>query len=98
MNAYVEEYGADEFFQEESVEIASITDLSSNTGKIVASLSPEEISEQEEIAVYYVTLRRDESQIEEKAFVLGKEHDGWKILRISTPTFSVAALKSALDA
>lgn len=93
MRDYVREFGQDNFFREESVQITKITELSAETGKISAGLSPSEMSDYKNILVYYVEMYVDDSQKEYKTFILVCEYEEWKILRVSTPD-----LKTIVDA
>lgn len=84
MNEYLDDFGQNDFFREESVEIMRLTKLSTDTGILSAGLSPTEISNYENIIVYYAELSID-GNMEYKAFVLVNEDGEWKILRVSTP-------------
>ena len=84
MNEYLYEFGQNDFFREKSVEVMQLAKLSTDTGILSAGLSPTEISNYENIIVYYAELLIDRN-MEHKAFVLVKEDDKWKILRVSTP-------------
>ena len=89
MLEYVNEFGTEEFFREESIEITNLTALSTDTGRKSAGLSQDELSEYENIVVYYAELIIDDTQKEYKTFILVDEDGGWKILRVSTPDLRV---------
>lgn len=93
MYEYVSEFGQKDFFHEEDIEITNIRELSTNTGKRSAGLSIDEVSAYEDLAVYYAEMSVNGSQKEYKTFILVKENNKWKILRVSTP--DLQAISSA---
>lgn len=87
MMDFVNSYGKNDFFLEESVDINRITRLSEDTGIQSASLSVEELEKFEDIQVYYVEMCVDKADISNKVFVLAEEEGFWKIYRVSVPDF-----------
>lgn len=98
MDSYINDFGTDEFFKEESVELKNATLLSDEVGKYSAAISDNEIAGYDDIAVYYVEMVIDakagtndlaENGYAYRDFVIVKEDGAWKILRISSPNLKI---------
>lgn len=98
MESYINDFGTDDFFKEESVELKNVTLLSEQVGKSSASISSNEVSEYDGLAVYYVEMVIDakagtnelvENGYAYRDFVIVQEDEAWKILRVSSPNLKM---------
>lgn len=98
MNKYIKEIGPNNFFKEESIALINLTRLSNNIGEKSANISNEENKKYKDTVVYYAEeniqfkqdngLRTDDildSGYNYRNYVIVREGDQWKLLRVSSP-------------
>ncbi len=97
MEAFIEQNGNTDFFKESNIEIKNLKKLSDEVGKESANLTDDEYTKYNDIAVYYTeentTVKDDNDLVNTdtlsngytyKDYVIVKENNEWKILRVST--------------
>jgi len=102
MKSYIENNGEANFFKESNIQLSNITRLSDQVGKSSANISNEEIEKYSNIVVYYVEMNtkvkngngiNDDDILDNgytyRDFVIVKENDDWKIMRVSSPNLGI---------
>jgi len=102
MRCYIDDWGENDFFQEDAIEIKNVSQLSDDVGKISSAIFDDEVSEYSDIIVYYVEMNINAQKSTNRCvqngtvyrnFVIVNENGEWKILRISSPN-----LKTIIEA
>ena len=102
MKSYIENNGEANFFKESNIQLSNITRLSDQVGKSSANISNKEIEKYSNIVVYYVEMNtkvkngngiNDDDILDNgytyRDFVIVKENDEWKIMRVSSPDLGI---------
>ena len=92
MRCYIDDWGENDFFQEDAIEIKNVSQLSDDVGKISSAIFDDEVSEYNDIIVYYAEMNISAQKSTNRCvqngtvyrnFVIVNENGEWKILVVS---------------
>lgn len=97
MNEYIDANGISNFFEEDSIELLEIKELSYNVGIMAAGITPHEMDENKNIVVFYakeyitakVASERINGGTQYKLYVTATEGNYTRLIRISEPAIDI---------